>query len=306
MATQNVAAARALDLEPRTLRLPGITWALIGPAVALLLIFYIWPLVQVLLISVTEVDDRAAGMALGNYGLLFVDEGVQRMLWRTAQICVTTTVLTLIGGYIIAYAMVHVTGRQRSFLMFAVLLSFWLSVLIRAFAWIVLLNNNGLAYEAINLFWQPLRDTGIVQGRLQLARTEAGVIIGMVHYMLPYAVLPLFANMQGIDQRVMMAARGLGASPFGAFRRVYLPLSAPGLLGATVLVFVFSLGFFITPSLMGGGKVVMISEYIWFSMEQTLRWGLATMLATTLLIAVMALIALMSRFVDMKQMYGAK
>ena len=119
-------------------------------------------------------------------------------------------------------------------------------------------------------------------------------------------MLPLLANMQGIDQRVMLAARGLGAGPWRAFATVWLPLSAPGIFAAVVLVFVFSLGFFITPALLGGGKVVMISEYIWFSMEQTLRWGLATMLATTLLVAVTALVLLMSRVVDMRTMFGAK
>nr|WP_269751127.1 ABC transporter permease [Acuticoccus mangrovi] len=228
------------------------------------------------------------------------------MLLRTAWVCVITTFLTVVLGYIVAYAMVNVGPRQRTLLMFGVLLTFWLSVLIRAFAWIILLRNRGIGYEAVDLFYQPLRDLGLVEGRLRLVRSETGVIIGMVHFMLPYAILPLFANMQGIDQRVLLAARGLGATASGTFWRVWVPLSFPGLIGALILVFVFSLGFFVTPALLGGGKVVMIAEYIWFSMEQTLRWGLATMLATTILVATLTLIVIMSRVVDLRTMYGAK
>jgi putative spermidine/putrescine transport system permease protein len=286
--------------------LPSVYWLLMLPAVVLLLGFYVWPLLQVLWISLVEITPGAEELAFGNYSLLWTEEGLRRLLWRTARICVITTVITVVLGYIVAYAMVHVGSQQRLLLLFGVLLTFWLSVLIRAFAWILLLRNGGPAYEVINLFYEPLRDLGLVEGRLRLVRVEAGVIIGMVHYMLPYAILPLFANMQGIDQRVMLAARGLGAGPLGAFGRVYLPLSAPGLVGAFILVFVFSLGFFVTPALLGGGRVVMVSEYIWFSMEQTLRWGLATMLATTVLVATLALVALMARIVDLRTMFGAK
>ncbi len=286
--------------------LPSVYWLLLLPATLLLLVFYVWPLFQVLWISFTEITPGAEALALGNYGLLGTEAGLQRLLWRTARVCVITTVITVALGYLVAFAMVHVDQQQRLLMLFGVLLTFWLSVLIRAFAWILLLRNGGPGYEVINFFYEPLRELGLVQGGLRLVRVETGVVIGMVHYMLPYAILPLFANMQGIDQRVMLAARGLGAGPFGAFWRVYLPLSAPGLVGALILVFVFSLGFFVTPALLGGGRVVMVSEYIWFSMDQTLRWGLATMLATTVLVATLGLIALMARIVDLRTMFGAK
>lgn len=303
MATDGVATAPPASTGGRLL--PNVYWLLLLPATGLLIGFYLWPLVQVLWISFTEITPGAEELALGNYGLL-AEDNLQRLLWRTARICLVTTAITILLGYLVAYAMVHVGKQQRLFLLFGVLLTFWLSVLIRAFAWILLLRNGGPGYEVVDLFYEPLRQWGLVEGRLRLVRVEIGVIIGMVHYMLPYAILPLFANMQGIDQRVMLAARGLGAGPFGAFWRVYLPLSAPGLAGATILVFVFSLGFFVTPALLGGGRVVMVSEYIWFSMDQTLRWGLATMLATTVLVATLALVALMARIVDLRTMFGAK
>ena len=136
-------------------------------------------------------------------------------------------------------------------------------------------------------------------------RNEIGVVIGMVHYMLPYAILPLYVNMQGIDRRLVSAARGLGASPFTAFWRVFLPLNRPGIIGAGILVFVFSLGFYITPAILGGGRATMIAEYVGIQIQQTLRWGLATMLASSLLVTVFLMIAVMARFVSLRKLFGA-
>jgi putative spermidine/putrescine transport system permease protein len=281
-------------------------WLLVLPAVLLLAVFYTWPILKILWISFVEIDDKAVGHALGNYGLILTDDGIQRLLWRTARICLLATTITVICGYVIAYVMTHVGRQQRSLMLFGVLVTFWLSVLIRAFAWIVVLRNNGPVHALLDPFWQALLGLGLVEGRLQLVRNEAGVIIGMVHYMIPYAVLPLFSNMQGIDQRILQAARGLGCTPFKAFRTTFLPLSMPGLMASTILVFVFSLGFFVTPALLGGGKVVMISEYIYFSMGQTLRWGLATMLSTTLLVSSLALILLILRFAGSRPVFGGR
>ncbi len=302
----NAALSATSDGGARRPRLPNVYWLLLAPALALIVTLYLLPLFGILEVSVSEIDVEAEGAALGNYSLLFTEAGIQRMLLRTARICLLTTALTVIFGYIVAYVMVNVGKRQLTLLMFGVLLTFWLSVLIRAFSWVILLRNNGLAYEAVDLFYQPLRDLGLVDGRLRLVRSETGVVIGMVHFMLPYAILPLFANMQGIDKRVLLAARGLGATASGAFWRIWVPLSLPGMVGAFILVFVFSLGFFVTPALLGGGKVVMVAEYVWFSLEQTLRWGLATMLAGTMLISTLGLILVMSRIVDLRTMYGAK
>ncbi|EKE76511.1 ABC transporter permease [Oceanibaculum indicum] len=269
-------------------------WLLIAPAVLLMLIFYIYPLFQVLWISVTEPYP-----GLQNYEALLTRPLLHRIWLTTLRICAITTIITVVLGYLVAYAMVHVKETQRAWMMFCILLTFWLSVLIRAFAWVMLLRNEGLAN-------QGLMALGLISEPLPLVRNEFGVIVGMVHFMLPLAVLPIFSNMTGIDARYVSAARGLGASPWVAFRHIYLPLSKPGLIAATILVFVFSLGFFITPAILGGGKVVMISEYIRVSFEETLRWGQATMLASTLLFAVLLTLALVARFVDLKKVFGAR
>ena len=270
-----------------------VHWLLIAPALGLILAFYVAPLLKILALSFL---DPTPG--LQNYRLLFTSGAIERILWTTTRICALTTGLTLVGGYAIAYALVHAGERQRQWMLFCVLLPFWLSVLVRAFAWIMLLRREG----AVN---STLLALGVIDSPLALVRNEFGVIVGMVHYMLPYAILPLYANMQGIDRRLVAAARGLGAKPFGAFRRVFLPLSMPGIIGALVLVFIFSLGFYITPAILGGGKTVMIAEYIATNILDNIRWGLATMLASTLLATVFLLLALMWRVVDLRKLLGA-
>jgi putative spermidine/putrescine transport system permease protein len=270
-----------------------VYWLLVLPALAMMVVFYTYPLAQVLWVSLT---DPSPG--LGNYALLFTSPAVQRIIITTARICTITSVLTLVLGYLVAYAMVHVTETHRQWMLFCVLLTFWLSVLVRAFAWVMILRPDG-----------PLNATllgaGLVERPLQLVRNEIGVVIGMVHYMLPYAVLPLYANMQGIDRRLVAAARGLGASPFTAFWRVFLPLNLPGIVGAGLLVFVFSLGFYITPAILGGGRTTMIAEYIGIQIQATVRWGLATMLASSLLITVFLTLGLMSRVISLRKLFGA-
>lgn len=271
-----------------------VYWWLIAPAVLLMLVFYIYPLIQVLWISVT---DPVPG--LGNY-MELIDRSLIHRIWiTTIRVCLITTIITVVCGYIVAYTMAQVGERQRTWMMFCVLLTFWLSVLIRAFAWVMLLRTQGLINTG-------LQELGLIDQPLRLVRNEFGVIVGMVHFMLPLAVLPIYSNMTGIQSRLVSAARGLGASPWTAFKDVYLPLSKPGVIAATILVFVFSLGFFITPALLGGGKVVMISEYIQVSFEETLRWGQATMLASTLLFSVFLTLALVARFVDLKKVFGAR
>ncbi len=152
----------------------------------------------------------------------------------------------------------------------------WISALVRAFAWVVLLRREGV-------FNSALLSLGLIDRPLALIWNELGVVIGMVHYMLPYAVLPLYANMRDIDQRCIAAARGLGASRRQTFLRVFLPLSVPGIVGAGILVFVYSLGFFVTPAILGGGKTLMIAEFIRLQIVEILRWGTGTMLATVLI-----------------------
>jgi putative spermidine/putrescine transport system permease protein len=280
-----------MEAEDRTAQAYRI---LIWVPLLLLALFYLYPLAKVLWISVT-----VPSPGLGNFAQLYSSSAIQRILIITARVCAITTVLALLIGYLVAYAALHVRSRHGEWILFAVLLCFWLSVLIRAFAWLTLLQSRGVVNSA-------LMDLGVLSSPLPLVRNEFGVVLGMVHYMVPYAALPLYANMKGIDPRLVPAARGLGASPFSAFLKVYLPLSLPGLVSAGILVFIFSLGFYVTPALLGGGKTIMIAEYIALQITDTLNWGVGTMLATTLLLTVFLLLATLARFVDLRQVFGVK
>jgi len=253
----------------------------------LIVIFYVLPVLNVLFLSVTHPRPT-----LENYQLLVDSSAVQRILLVTARICAVTTVITVACAYILAYRIVHAPPTEARFLMTAVLIAFWISVLIRAFAWVALLQPNGLINTA-------LMAMGVISQPLALVRNEVGVVIGMVHYMIPYAVLPLLGAMRSIDPSLGAAARSLGASGWQAFAKVFLPLSIPGVAGATTLVFILALGFYITPAILGGGKVVMVAEYISLQMNETLRWGVAAMLAVVMLLTVAGLILLSGRALNL-------
>lgn len=267
-------------------------WLLILPALVLMLVFYVYPLAEVLWISVTEPEP-----GLGNYERLLTNPAVQRVWVTTLRICVITTVITLLCGYVVAYALASAPLRLQRWMFLFVLLPLWISVLVRAFAWVTLLRRQGLINEA-------LLATGLIEEPLRLIWNEFGIAVGMIHYMIPYAVLPLYASMRDIDPRLVPAARGLGASRLEAFRRVFLPLTLPGIIAATVLVFIFSLGFYVTPAILGGGRTLMIAEYIKLQILDLIRWGLGTMMASTLLIAILLLLWLMSRLVDIRRVFG--
>ena len=278
----------------RGARLAGSSWLLVLPMLAALGALYVAPLLDVLWISVT---DPAPG--LGNYHRLLVSEPLRRVLWTTLRLSAITAAVALVLGYLVAYAMLHAGRRHRIWIAAFVLVPFWVSVLVRAFAWLTLLRTEGLVNRA-------LLAGGLIAQPLALVRNELGVLIGMVHYLIPYAVLPLYATMAGIDPRLEAASRSLGAGPLHGFLRVFLPLSLPGVVAAGLLVFILGLGFLVTPAILGGGRVVMISEYVWVQIFQTTRWGVGTMMASCLLLTVLVLLASLSRVVDVRQMFGAK
>lgn len=271
----------------------GGYWLTIAPAVLLLLALYAVPLGRVVWISVSE---PVAGF--GNYTLLFSSASIHRTLLTTLRVALIVTVISVVLGYAAAYAMQAARGPVQRWMLFLVLFPFWISVLVRAFAWVTLLRSNGV----LNTL---LMKGGLIETPLPLLRNETGVVIGMVHYMLPYAILILYAAMRSADLRLVAVARGLGASRLQAFGKVMLPLTRPGIVAAAFFVFVFSLGFYVTPAVLGGGKVLMIAEYVALQINETLRWGLGAMLATTLVAGILGSILLVSRVVDLRRVLGA-
>jgi putative spermidine/putrescine transport system permease protein len=267
-------------------------WLIVLPALLMLVLLYFVPLGNVLLTSITDPKP-----GLSNYGLLFTSGAVQKTLMTTARIAAITTTFALLLGYAVAYAMRAAATRRQRLMLFCVLLPFWISVLVRSFAWLTILGPQGPINAA-------LMGLGLSDEPLALSRNETGVLIAMVHVMLPYAILTLYANMRGIDAGLVSAARSLGASRFQAFRMVFLPLTRPGLIGAGSLVFILSLGFFVTPAILGGGRVLMVAQYTALQINETMRWGLGAMLAATLMIAVLGTLWALSRVIDVKRLFG--
>jgi putative spermidine/putrescine transport system permease protein len=150
-----------------------------------------------------------------------------------------------------------------------------------------------------------LMNAGVITEPLPLVWNEFGIIVGMVHYMVPFAVLPMLASMREIDPRLLAAARGLGATRGQVFRQVFLPLSKPGILAACVLVFIFSLGFYITPAILGGGKTLMVAEWISLQILDLIRWGLGTMMATVLIFTIILTLVVFARIVDLRRIFGS-
>ncbi|MCB1472915.1 MAG: ABC transporter permease [Rhodobiaceae bacterium] len=270
----------------------GSGWLLVLPFLALVVALFLGPIVDILRLSVTDPEP-----GLGNYAALMTSDSLARILWTTLRVCAITTLFSVAFGYSIAYAMVHGVRRDRNWMLSLVLVSFWISVLVRTFSWLMLLGRKGLVNEA-------LAGIGIISQPIEFMRNELGVLIGMVHYMIPYAVLPLLASMQTIDTRLVSASRSLGATGSQTFWRVYLPLTRPGLVAASLLVFILSLGFYVTPAILGGGKVLMVAEYISVQILVTLRWGTAAMLAALMLFGVLGLLFVMSRFMKLSTIFG--
>jgi putative spermidine/putrescine transport system permease protein len=268
-------------------------WLLLAPGFLLFTALYAVPIVQVLAISVT---DPAPG--LGNYVRLAESESIQRVVFTTLRICAVTTAVTLVLAWLLAFTIARAGPAARRWWLLVVLVPMWISVLVRAFAWVTLLRRQGLINEA-------LLGLGVIDAPLPLVWNEFGIVVGMVHYMVPYAVLPLLASLAEIDPRLLAAARGLGASRATVMRRIVLPLSLPGLIAGGALVFIFSLGFYITPAILGGGRTLMAAEWIKIQILDVLRWGLGAMLATVLVLAVLATLAAFARLVDLRRIFGA-
>ncbi|QPC95636.1 ABC transporter permease subunit (plasmid) [Mesorhizobium sp. INR15] len=259
---------------------------LAAPALLLIGAFYIVPVVRVLALSFLDPEPGFA-----NYELLWTSSGIHTVLAATTRICLITTAIAVPLGYAVAYVITTASARMRALMLYAVLLPLWVSALVRSFVWVTLLQRRGI----VNQFLQWL---GVIHEPLPLIWNEFGVIVGMTHYMIPYAVLPLLATMAAIDLRLVDAARGMGASKGRAFREVFLPLSAPGIAAAAILVLILTFGFYITPAILGGGRTTMIAQYITTQILVLPRWGVGAMLATVLVVVTIVLLAILARFFD--------
>ena len=256
---------------------------LVAPALVLLLTIFAYPVGTLLLRSISEPT-----WGLQNFKVVAQQPVYRSALVNTVVISGSVTLICLACGYPLAYSIAQAGSRLRRLLIFAVLIPFWSSILVRTFAWMVLLQRRGL----IN---NTLMGLGLTDAPITMVHNRIGVLVGMVHILLPFMVLPLYAVMVRIDRTYSQAAASLGASPVRNFYRVYLPLSRPGVVNGVVLVFGMGLGDFITPALLGGAGDAMIAQLIEQQVADFGEWGLAGALSVILMFGVGVTFALLFR-----------
>jgi putative spermidine/putrescine transport system permease protein len=217
------------------------------------------------------------------------------LLGRTLWISVAVTLISLALGYPVAYLLASLPTRYSNLLLLLLLLPFWTSLLVRTTAWLVLLQNEGLVNDLA--IW-----LGIADEPMQLVRNRFGVYVAMTHILLPFMVLPIFSVMKGISPAHMRAAFSLGAGPVRSFLRIYLPQTLSGICAGGLLVFIMSLGYYITPALVGGPSDQMLSYFIAFNANTTLNWGLAAALSIMLMLCVGLFFMIYSRVVGVDKL----
>jgi putative spermidine/putrescine transport system permease protein len=269
---------------------------LLLPAMVVLLAFFVYPLLG---IADRSVYKPRVGYTLDYYAQIWRVPIYLTVIWRTFQISALVTLLCLALGYPLAYLLATLRPRVARLLMIVVILPFFTSIIVRTYAWMVLLGRNGVVNQYLT--W-----LGLTEAPLPLLYNKGGVLIGMTYVLLPYMVLTVYSVMRGIDPAFIRAAHSLGASHWQAFRKVFLPLSLPGIAGGTLLVFILSLGFFITPALMGGPADVMIAMLIEREVEFTLNWSFASALAVILLVLTLIGFVGYNRIVQLERVFEAR
>ena len=264
---------------------------LLVPALVWLGIFFVYPIGRLFYASLFT-----PAFSLGNYAKLVGTPIYLKVLANTFEISVTVTLVTLVLGYPLAFLLATAGRRTSGLMLVAIVLPLWTSVLVRTYAWMVLLGRRGLVNEG-------LQGLGLTDAPLPLLYNRLGVTIGMVHVLLPFMVLPIYSVMKGIDVDLLKAAQNLGANRRQAFLRVYLPLSLSGLATGCLVVFVTALGFFVTPALLGGRSDMMIAMLIDVQVSQLLDWGLGSALAVVLFAVTAAILLAVQRLTGAERMW---
>ncbi|GAA3967260.1 ABC transporter permease [Actinomadura viridis] len=266
-------------------------WGLLAvPGILFLLVLFGWPLADMAILSLTE--PSPANYSVFTESPVYLDAYV-----TTFIVAVVTTGACLLLGYPYAYVM-HMGGRRPALVLgFFVLLPFWSSILVRTFAWSVWLQDSGIVNAT-------LMGAGIIDEPLPLIRNALGTTIGMTHVLLPFMVLSLYAGMRRIDPDLARAALSLGASPLTAFRRVFLPLSMAGVYAGSLIVFVISLGFYLTPAVLGDPGRPLVGQLIVEQVNGQLELGVGSALGVVLLVATLAVIWAGTRLVDLRTVMG--
>jgi len=273
----------------------GGSWVLLLPAIALLVVVFLAPLVWFFVQSLSSIGTFSE--IVEQFVAVLGSKAVLTALSSTNWISLLVTLLVLLLSYPLAYYLATHSDWRFSLILFCIVVPYFTSVIVRTYSWMVLLGRNGLVNNL-------LLTLGVINEPLTLLYSKTGILIGMVYVLLPYMVLTLYASLKAIDPGLMRAARGLGASWWFAFTRVYFPLSLHGVVSGSLIVFILALGFFITPALMGGPSDVMIAMLVERAVEVTFDWASAAIMSVLLLGATLGLYAIYYRVTDLRRMMG--
>jgi len=278
---------RSRDRQPRNL-------LLLAPLLIVLTLLFVAPIFEVLFRSVYN-----EGFTLQYYAQLFENPAYLKVIYLTFRMVAVVTAVSLLLGYPLAYVMVSMPPRTAAIMRALVVVPLLTSVIVRSYAWMVLLGTNGVVNST-------LIQIGLTDTPVKFLYNFGGVIIGMVYVMLPFMVLTLESVMRNIDNSLVRAAHNLGAGRWGAFRRVFLPLSLPGVAGGCLLVFIMSLGYYITPALLGGPEDMVIAMLIATQVEFSMNWSFASALAVLLLVITLGAFLAFNRMLRLQQLFEAR
>ena len=271
------------------------SWVLLLPAIVLLVVVFLAPLVWFYIQSLSSIGTFSE--IVEQFVVVLGSKAVLTALSSTNWISLLVTLLVLLLGYPLAYYLATHSDWRFSLILFCIVVPYFTSVIVRTYSWMVLLGRNGLVNNL-------LLTLGVINEPLTLLYSKTGILIGMVYVLLPYMVLTLYASLKAIDPGLMRAARGLGASWWFAFTRVYFPLSLHGVVSGSLIVFILAHGFFITPALMGGPSDVMLAMLVERAVEVTFDWASAAIMSLLLLVATLGLYAIYYRVTDLRRMMG--
>lgn len=243
------------------------------PSAIALLLFFILPLVYILIRTLAE-------NGISDFIRFFTDPFYLKILWTTVRVSLVSTALSLVLGYPTAYYMARTRSKIRKVMMIIILFPFLVSAVVRSYGWMVLLGKQGIVNDI-------LKAVGLIDKPLKILNTETAVIIGMIHLQIPYMILALVGVLQSIDPNVELASESLGASPLQTFFRVTLPLSSPGIISGCVLVFTMSMTSYVTPKLLGGSKFRMMATMVVQEINVNFDWGAASAISYILTAAIL-------------------
>ncbi len=267
-------------------------WILLGLAAPSILTIIAVIMIPVSWLFYLSLIGKGGEFSMVNYQKMIEYKSYARVFLTTFKVSLLTTLVCILIGYPLAYFLAQLPQRMAAIFMLTVLLPFWTSLLVRTYAWLVLLQKKGILNDfAIQI--------GLWETPVKLVHNMTGTLIGMAHIMLPFLVLPLYGAMRRIDPDLMHAAANLGAKPVQAFWKVFFPMSLPGMVAGSLIVFVLCLGFYVTPAVLGGGRVVMVATQITAILENQFNWGAASALGVVLLIATLVILYLAGRLLKL-------